>query len=88
MATVCMESLKLICARRLRSVDKHLGAQAVAIHQTMRETHTMRPHRVCRAIAEVADLLIIKVRYCLVFERHDRLSICYSMRDGEIGARW
>ena len=66
-----METFKLVSSGRLRSVHEHLSAQAIAVDQTMREAHSMWPHWVADSVAEVPDLLIVKVRNGFVFERHN-----------------
>ena len=66
-----METFKLVSSGRLRSVHEHLSAKAVAVDQTMREAHSMWPHWIADTIAEVPDLLIVKVRNGFVFERHN-----------------
>lgn len=71
--TVSMEALKLVCTGRLRPVDQHLTAQAVAVDQTVRKAHSVRPHWIADAIAKVSNLLVVKVCNGFVLERHDKL---------------
>lgn len=82
-----MEAFKIVCSGRLRPSHQHHVAQSVAVDQTVRQAHSVWPHWIADAIAEVANLLIVKVRDSFVLERHELSSNSQGVSDRSGGER-